>query len=111
MQIVQVASDHFKRQEPLLLLVDSEKARDYIDKLLWSQPKESFLPHSGELITIAMEPCQTINNYFNLTQNPLIGDGYSRIYEFDDQSSPEKQSAFKRRYMSYRENAYPIATL
>ena len=111
MQIVQVVSNHFKRQEPLVVLVDSEKAKEYVDKLLWSQPPESFLPHGGELISIALKPNDAVNNYFNLTSDALIGHGFSRIYEFDDQSSPEKYAAFKARYDHYKENAYPIATL
>jgi len=94
-----------------VLLVDGEKACDYIDKLLWTHPPESFLPHGGELITISQEPVETVRDYFNLTAEPLIGSEFSRIYEFDDQSSAKKQAAFKQRYARYKENAYPMATL
>ena len=94
-----------------MILVDSEKAKEYIDKLLWSQPPDSFLPHSGELITIGTQLSDTVTDYFNLTAPALIGTGLRRIYEFDDQTSPDKQAAFKQRYERYKENAYPMATL
>ena len=109
--IIKQAKEHFDRHEPLLFLVENTFAKDYIDKLLWTHPQDSFLPHTGELLLIDQKLHPDYKHIFNLTADPLTDLKSATIYELDDQSSPRKQDAFKRRYHAYKRLNFSIATL
>lgn len=110
-KIVTLATEHFKRGESLQILVENDLSREYIDKLLWTHPPDSFLPHGGELISIGQKLDPDATHYFNLTADALIQIDAGAIYEFDDQSSPHKQEAFKRRYHAYKRSGFAIISL
>ncbi len=107
-KIVETAAHHFERGEKITFLVENEMSANYIDKLLWSSPKESFLPHSGELITITEKLPEEPQTIFNLTSQALTENSRGTIYEFDDQTSEHKQQAFKIRYAAYKAKHFSI---
>ncbi len=94
-------------------------AVDFIDDLLWSHPKESFLPHSKYeedptsliVITDTDERPNKATALFNLTSYPLLHDKVATIYEFEDNSSPEKLRFSKEKYQAYRQAGCHIITL
>lgn len=110
-KMVELAKSHFDRSESLTFYVEGQAAVDYIDKLLWTQPADSFLPHDGELITITDKIPKNAKSIFNLTSKPLIEKSSGVVYEFDDQSSTHKQEAFKMRYHAYKRSNFAIALL
>ena len=110
-KIVMQATEHFKRGESLQILVENDLSREYIDKLLWTHPPDSFLPHDGELISIGQKLDPNASHYFNLTADALTSIDAGVIYEFDDQSSPHKQEAFKRRYHAYKRAGFAIVAI
>lgn len=110
-KIVEQATLHFQRAESLQILVENTTSAEYIDKLLWSHPPESFLPHGGELISIGQTIDLNARHYFNLTAEALVDLALGTIYEFDDQSSPHKQEAFKRRYHAYKRAGFAIISI
>ena len=101
-RIATVAKDHFERKEALLILTPPS-ATDFVDRMLWSYPKESFLPHS-----IAREPTNSLivitdgtqnpngsKAIFNLTPDPVTLPLFTVIYELEDLSSPDKKEQAK----------------
>ena len=108
-KIVETAKNHFDQEKPLTLLVESQAAVEYIDKLLWATPIDGFLPHSGELITITDKRPKDSLQIFNLTSKALIDQRSGVIYEFDDQSSEHKQETFKARYNAYKKANFRVA--
>src|SRR5690349_21499374 len=82
-KIVETAHTHFERKEPLLVLVEDPKAKEFVDTLLWKTPDTSFLPHlatdepTTELIAIALAK-KNVNQAkiaFNLCPTPLLIEG------------------------------------
>lgn len=108
-RIVETAHSHFAKKEPLLILVEDEKAEQFVDELLW---KTGFLPH-----TVAHGPAkdfvaitrikQNVNEAkvaFNLCPTPLLIEGPFRIiYEFEDLTSPHKQKFSSLRFDAYKQ--------
>ncbi len=107
-KIVQTATDHFHQKEPLQFFVQDQAAWEFLDKLLWSHPPESFLPHPSKLIQTHYQLDSTITTVFNLSSAPLFHDTIRTVYELEDHSSPEKLKASQDRYHAYREKDLQI---
>lgn len=101
-KIIHLATTHFNQGEPILFFVPDETAWDFLDKLLWSTPSESFLPHPSKLIQVrhTFDPAYT--TVFNLTPASLAQDTIKILYELEDHTSPEKLKASQDRYHAYR---------
>lgn len=120
-KIIEIASEYFEKQEPLLLKVPHEKGKEYVDHLLWSFPKESFLPHavtdssSKELIVITLsnENVNQAKAVFNLSSKPIENKEppFHIIYTLDDLSSSEKNKMAQSHYKAYKERGYKIISL
>lgn len=102
-KIVQIANDHFHLKEPLQFFVQDQAAWEFLDKLLWSHPPDSFLPHPSRWIQTHYQIDPTISTVFNLSATPLFHDSIKTLYELEDHSSPEKLKASESRYHAYRE--------
>ncbi|MDN3508172.1 MAG: DNA polymerase III subunit chi [Simkaniaceae bacterium] len=112
-RLLRTAHSHFDKKSPLLILTDSSKTTEYIDKLLWSFPTDSFLPHGPlELITVT-ENFETYEGtaLFNLTTHPLLNSHLKTLYEYEDLTSPDKSASFKPRYTAYSTAGYRIVSL
>ncbi len=118
-KLCSIAQRHFSSATPLLFMTADEKAKSFLDELLWKMPPESFLPHVAsnmpckELIAIT-SGSQNVNEakaIFNLTPAPLTleQEGLT-IYEFDEQSSEARRKASEERYNAYRQKGLPIST-
>ncbi|MDX8431603.1 MAG: DNA polymerase III subunit chi [Candidatus Algichlamydia australiensis] len=113
--ILKVSYKHFEKREPLLFLAPNEKAKEYIDTLLWKEPVGSFLPHvatdrpTEELIAITCLECNPnkAHTVFNLTAHPIDNSKFSftTVYEFDDRTQP---AVSKSRYKAYKEKGFQI---
>ena len=117
-RIYSIALDHFERKTPLIIKAPLS-AIDFIDELLWSHPKESFLPHSKQkddptaliIITDTDERLNKASALFNLTPYPLLQDKVTTLYEFEDSSTSEKLRLSKERYQAYRQAGCHIITI
>lgn len=107
-RIVSAASAHFHKGEPLLFFVQDETAWEFLDKLLWSHPAESFLPHPCKLIQIRHTFDPSISTVFNLSPTPLIQESIKTLYELEDHTAPEKLKASQERYDTYRSKELQI---
>lgn len=106
--LAQVAHTHFERKEPLLFLVPDQNAWEFLDRLLWSTPAESFLPHPSKLIQIRLEFDTACSTLFNLRPSPLIQEGAKTIYELEDHTSSDKHQLSEKRYHAYRDRSFQI---
>ncbi|MCH9630802.1 MAG: hypothetical protein S4CHLAM37_08080 [Chlamydiia bacterium] len=112
-KIVEVASKHASEKHPLVIMTASKKAADYIDNLLWSAPKMSFLPHKVvkenyakhiEYVYISYDQSALCDSraIFNLRDDvPSSMDSFTTIYDFEDHTSEQKKIFFEKRYKSY----------
>lgn len=108
-KLCQIAQQHLEQKEPLLLLVPDQASYNFLDKLLWSSPAESFLPHPTALLIISMELQLSFPTVFNLRPAAYLEKGVKTIYEFEDHTSSEKLQLSKHRYQTYRDQNFPIA--
>ncbi len=116
-RLCETAKSHFEKKEPLLILVEDEKAQKFVDELLWKWPQTSFLPHlatdeeTKDWIGIAKVK-KNINNAriaFNLCSTPLLLEGPFRIiYEFEDLTEPNKTKLSNLRFDRYKEARFLI---
>lgn len=115
--IYETAQSHFDKKDPFLLVVEDEKAQEFVNELLWKTPNTSFLPHtaadseSTDFIVIT----KTKNNVngarvaFNLCSTPLLIDTPFRIiYEFEDLTNPNKNNLSSLRFNAYKSALYMI---
>ncbi|MBS3904250.1 MAG: DNA polymerase III subunit chi [Simkania sp.] len=113
-----LAAQHFYAKEPFLIVAPDEKALQFIDELLWKEPKESFLPHMishipcSSLITLTTikENLNQASHALNLTTSPFFCPNITIIYEFDEQTNGPRREALEARYHAYREKGCPIST-
>ena len=110
--ITKLAQSHFDQNQTLHFFIDSEQASQFIDKILWSSPQMSFLPHSTKgkgLITISDQLDPNCHNIFNLTPNTLtVNDHTTTLYEFDDQTAPSKIETAKKKYSFYKKEGFHL---
>lgn len=106
-KIIATAYHHFYHNDPLLFFVPDQTAWDFLDKLLWSTPPESFLPHPTPLIQLRLTWQESCSNVFNLCTAPLSSGTkgvIKKLYEFEDHTSPAKLKASQDRYHAYRKH-------
>jgi DNA polymerase IIIc chi subunit len=114
--ITKTASLHFETRKPLLFLVGDETSQNYLDELLWKEPRFSFLPHViseiplEETIVISQKRANLneAQYIFNLTPNPIFDLECKVIYEFDDYTDKDKAIISKKKFKLYKEGGYLI---
>ncbi len=107
-KIVDVATTHFYKGESLLFFVPDETSWKFLDKLLWSTPTESFLPHPSKLIQVKYNFDPAFTTVFNLCPAPLLQETIKTLYELEDHTSPEKLKTSQDRYHTYRNKELQI---
>jgi DNA polymerase IIIc chi subunit len=108
-RLTEVALEYFQKKERLLFFVEDDRGLQFVDDLLWSYPKESFLPHSiasedtKEWIAITKGKINLTQakTAFNLCSTPLLVE-MALIYDFEDQTNPQKQMRSQIRFEAYR---------
>ena len=116
--LLQTVTSHFWRKEKIQILVPDKAALEFVDNLLWNQPKESFLPHStGEILpfqdlVFLSLPLPSVPPYptlFNLCQTPYPASTDLKIlYELEDLSHPRKAAAFQNKFKEYQKSGYTL---
>jgi DNA polymerase IIIc chi subunit len=115
--LAETAQSHFEKGENFLIFAEDDKAMSFVDDLLWKLPATSFLPHSkaeeatNERVAIAKVK-KNLNNaryVFNLCSTPLLIDASIKIiYDFEDLTSPAKQTFSSLRYDAYKQAHFLI---
>ena len=110
-KLIDLSHFHFEQNQPLLIFTENPFASNFVDELLWKEPKNSFLPHivtqkkTNCLITITYT-LQNLNNshyLFNLSSNyfslewPL-----HLLYEYDDLITNKKKESTKKKFQFYK---------
>lgn len=113
--LARISHDHFDKKSPLLIFAP-KAALKYVDDLLWSYPKNGFLPHAlhdeKSLISITdrEELLTHAQSIFNLSLEPIKG-AHFQVYEFEDQTSQDKLEASKKRLTHYKEQGFHLISL
>lgn len=92
-------------------MVPSDEAANYVDKLLWKLPEESFLPHviargsTSERVAITTSQTETFgaDAIVNLCPGRVgpIGN-VTAVYELDDVTSQDKAAQSAQKRAAYR---------
>ncbi len=107
----------FYEDQALLIMVPSDEAAQYVDQLLWRQPKESFIPHmvanSTNDALVAITTTENNVNEAKILVNLLpdcraIFNKFPVIYDFLDGTHPEKKQKSQTRLAYYQEHNYEI---
>jgi DNA polymerase III subunit chi len=116
--LLQTVTSHFLKKEKIQILVPDNAALEFVDRLLWSQPKESFLPHSCEAILPHQDlihlslPIPSYDSYpivFNLCQTPHPSSSTLKIlYELEDLSHPKKAASFQSKFKEYQKLGHTL---
>ncbi len=114
-----IAHRYFEAKTPLLFMTSDDKAREFLDDLLWKMPIDSFLPHTATnmpckdliAVTSARQNVNEARTIFNLTSDPLITElQATTIYEFDESASTLRRKISEERFNVYRQKGYAIST-
>ena len=116
-KITSIVYEHYEMKKKLLLKTEHQDISDYLDKLLWEVPKDSFIPHSLSLpsdsfIIISDLPIidPSMCSIFNFTKQPITT-SVSKIYEIDDSTSLERKEIFENKYRYYSREGYHLISL
>jgi DNA polymerase IIIc chi subunit len=118
-KLFNVVYHYYNQGNKLLLKSDSQETSEYLDRLLWEHPKESFLPHSLDysstsfLCISALETSPSdIYAIFNFTKKPIIPTAsVTKIYELEDLTSSERKKIFEGKYRFYSDQGYHLISL
>jgi DNA polymerase-3 subunit chi len=119
--LVKLAYDHYSKNQKLLILTPDSKASEFIDKLLWAEPPQSFIPHFisqtllNELIVITEEK-NNLNGskvLLNLSAFPIDFITYKAqvVLELEDLSSKAKADVFKKKLQSYQKAGATVVSI
>ena len=116
-RLVQTIARHVQNGQRVLISVQDEQAKLYLDNLLWQQPAEGFLPHicsdeaSNEpvVITSMQRNLNQADILFNLSSSvsPMI-DQFSIVYELQDMTTPERHELSKEKLESYKKSGVEV---
>ena len=119
--LVKIAQDHYQKNKKLLILTADTKTTEYVDNLLWAEPKEGFLPHFAsqthldECIVISAEKTNLnqAKTVLNLTPEPIdpIALKLNSIIEIEDSSTSAKIQVFKKKLSYYQKANIPIVAI
>ncbi len=116
-KIVDMASLHFGKKEPILFFVEDERGEKFVDELLWKHPPTGFLPHLASagptqdlvVITKSKNNVNGARIAFNLCSTALcLSEPFKIIYEFEDLTAPVKKNFSTVRYDVYKKSGFFI---
>lgn len=121
--LLQTITSHFSKKEKIQIIVPDKATLEFVDLLLWKEPKESFLPHSTEVLLPFQDlifisfPLPSLEIYpivFNLCQTCLYQTSYPTssslkiLYELEDLSHPQKAEAFQNKFKHYQKMGFTL---
>lgn len=118
-KLINVVQTYYKEKKFLYILTENAAITEYVDKLLWEHPKDSFLPHTTQLgtsswisINSSLILPESTYAFFNLTANPITPPHTTcKIYELEESKSGEKKKIFEKKYKFYHEAGYHLISL
>jgi len=101
---------YFLKNKRVLVVVPSEAAGEYLDKFLWEQPKESFVPHCfsndklNEEVVITTENSNLNNAEILINLCPdrsPIADQFEFVFELWDETDQSRKELSEKRFNAY----------
>ena len=119
--LVKVAHSYFQKNQRLIIFTNDAKTAEFVDQILWSEPKDGFLPHFisqtllEECIVITYEK-SNLNQAkvaLNLTNEPIDNTNMNlqSIIEIEDTSTKEKYITFKNKLNHYQKRNLSIVSI
>jgi len=111
-RVKDIVYDCFSHGQRILVLVPSQQALTFVDKLLWQMPPDRFLPHAityepleaAVIITEVSANLNQANTLLNLSpecpESALIWQ-FTQIHELYDKSDPTKEAQSKQKKVTY----------
>ena len=110
--ICHLVNRFFQQAQRQLIAVPNQPSAEYVDKLLWRFPKESFIPHAvstkplaaAVVITTTKENLNDASVIINLcSEVSPLSQGVTQIHELLDSTDPAKEQASKQRKAAYEQ--------
>jgi DNA polymerase III subunit chi len=118
--LYRISAMHVDKKEKLKILVPDQTTLEFVDRLLWNEPKESFLPHSCGVplpfqdflyISLALPQIDDYGAVFNLCSSPCVSSQPLKIiYEFEDLSHPQKRIFFQNKFNAYQKSGFILCS-
>ena len=116
--ICKIAKKQFDLHHKLHIQTTNEQASIYVDSILWSYPKDSFVPHKISLTTCEEIICIShldinsngANTCFNLTNRAILNDCFSIIYDFEVYDTKNSSQISEEKIKLYKEASLSIAS-
>ncbi len=116
--LIQTITSHFIQKEKIQIIVPDKASLEFVDALLWKEPKESFLPHSTEVLlpfqdliflSLPLPSIEACPIVFNLCQTPYTPTPSLKIlYELEDLTHPQKAAAFQSKFKQYQKAGFTL---
>jgi DNA polymerase IIIc chi subunit len=113
--VIKICENHIEKGYKLMILVDSMQTGDYIEKVLWGQNPQSFIPNTKEIgkktpIFIAESLSNDYSSVLNLTQNSIdpTNSKLTTVYELEDATSKAKMDLSKAKYSQYKAGSHHL---
>ncbi len=116
--LVQTVTSHFVQKEKIQIIVPDKASLEFVDALLWKEPKESFLPHSTEVLlpfqdlvflSLPLPSIEACPIVFNLCQTPYTATpALKLLYELEDLTHPQKAAAFQSKFKQYQKAGFTL---
>jgi len=108
----------FRKRQPVLVYVPERQTAEQLDRLLWTQPATSFLPHCGAASSLAAEtPIVLADSLDSLPHDRCLLNlgnelppGFSRFEELVEivSTADADRLPARERFKFYRERGYAI---
>lgn len=108
----------FQQAQRQLILVPNQEVAEYVDKLIWKFPKESFIPHTisfqplqaAVVITTCAENINRATILLNLCpQSSSLGQSVNQIHELFDLSDSSKERLSSERKKAYEKQGLVVS--
>lgn len=109
--ITQIVHEQLDNGKKILIAVPNQEAANFVDRLLWATPEDSFSPHSianspsNELVVIAIEPVNYNKAQVLINLNPMVSPHsgeFEAIYDLYDKTHPTKEQLSQQRRDDYK---------
>jgi len=118
--IGRLTQKHYEAGDRILVATPSDDVAQYVDKLLWREPKEGFIPHHTThtpchydvAVTASADNVNDASVLINLTEetHPLAGQ-VELIYELFDTTTPAKEATATKKMNAYQNDGFSLTTL
>ncbi len=115
--VCQLVHLHFHQAQRQIITVPNQQAAEYLDRMLWHYPKESFVPHAittaplaaAVVITTAQANLNEAQVLINLCAGVSpVSHTVGLVHELWDKTDAAKEELSRQRHVAYETAGYTV---